>query len=293
MASASEVGSGNRCAATSSPGVPAGAKARSRSRRRLARVTARPRARSGSPAPRPVDGARSGAVRGPPPAARPGRRGRGARGSGAGGTDRSPRRWPGRGCGRLPPRTGRRAPTPAGPRRPRSVRRPKRDSRARMSGSVVSRPAGRGARKAASPPGGTRIGHRRGGRGRPRWWPRTGSRRPRPGPVAASAVVGPSARQGPREGRHQPADEDRFGAPQRLEAVRLDLEQAERRVERFRAAGETRAERGERLEDGLGGLPGPRPGPPRRRSPQGRAGVRSRAASRAGRPAPGLPDSRR
>ena len=44
MASASEVGSGNRCAATSSPGVPAGAKARSRSRRRLARVTARPRA---------------------------------------------------------------------------------------------------------------------------------------------------------------------------------------------------------------------------------------------------------
>ena len=49
----------------------------------------------------------------------------------------------------------------------------------------------------------------------------------------------------------QPLDEDRLGSPQRLEPVDLDLEQPERGIERLGAAGDPRAERGERLERGL------------------------------------------
>ena len=61
----------------------------------------------------------------------------------------------------------------------------------------------------------------------------------------------PVAGQRPPERPGQPLDEDRLGTPQRLEAVDLDLEQPERRIERIGAAGDPRAERGERLEGGL------------------------------------------
>ena len=61
--------------------------------------------------------------------------------------------------------------------------------------------------------------------------------------------------EGRGERRGQALDEDRLGAPQRLEAIDLDLEQPERRVERVAAPGQARAERAERLERGLGRRP--------------------------------------
>ena len=77
---------------------------------------------------------------------------------GAAGTARAPRRAPGRGSGRPPRRTGRPAPTGRARRPGRSGAGRSGSSRARTSGSAVSSPDGCGARKAASPPGGTRFG---------------------------------------------------------------------------------------------------------------------------------------
>jgi hypothetical protein len=59
------------------------------------------------------------------------------------------------------------------------------------------------------------------------------------------------SRQHPPDRFGQPLREDRLRAPQSLEPVGLDLEQAERGVSRIRYAGEARAENGERLEGGL------------------------------------------
>ena len=97
-----------------------------------------------------------------------------------------------------------------------------------------------------------------------------GDRRREPGPgdpgpgAAGRRRAAPSPRRAPRPERvDQPLDEDRLGTPQRLEAVDLDLEQAERRVGRVGAAGDPRAERRERLERGLDAPPGPRRDPGR------------------------------
>ena len=73
---------------------------------------------------------------------------------------------------------------------------------------------------------------------------------------AMPARISPSTlpERGPQR-LDQPFDEDRFRAPQRLEPVHLDLEQAERGVGRVGAAGDPRTEGGEPLEGGLDGRP--------------------------------------
>ena len=144
-------------------------------------------------------------------------------------------------------------------------RSPKRASRARMSGSWVSRPDGYVARNAASPPTGTRIGSP----GRawtaamvaakrvPAMPARTGEPagaggRQRSGHFGRRAARSGGCGRAPCQHPGQTLGEDRFRAPQRLEAVGLDLEQPERRVGRVGRPGKTRAERGEGLECGLG-----------------------------------------
>ena len=129
-------------------------------------------------------------------------------------------------------------------------RRPNRVSRARTSGSGVSRPDGCGARKPASPPGGTTIG--RAGPGEDGG---DGRREPGPGDARPGCSPAPRRRARAPSASDQPLDEDRLGAPQRLEAVDLDLEQPERGIGRVGAPGDPRAERRERLEGGLDGRP--------------------------------------
>ena len=105
----------------------------------------------------------------------------------------------------------------------------------------------------------------------------------------------------------QPLDEDRFGPPQRLEAVDLDLEQPERGVERVGRPGDARAERPERLERGLDGRPvrvgirvdegrlrdEPMGAPERHPAPDAqRPGVRARVDDRARIPRPAAQDER-
>ena len=76
-------------------------------------------------------------------------------------------------------------------------------------------------------------------------------------PAIPARIVARAARRRARRpsASDQPPDEDRLRAPQRLEAVDLDLEQPERRIERVGAPGDPRAERRERLEGGLDGRP--------------------------------------
>ena len=74
-------------------------------------------------------------------------------------------------------------------------------------------------------------------------------------PARISPVPPSSPPKARPERLDQPLDEDRLRAPQRLEAVDLDLEQPERAIGRVGAAGDPRAERRECLEGGLDGRP--------------------------------------
>ena len=124
-----------------------------------------------------------------------------------------------------------------------------------MSRSWVRRPEGYGARNAASPPRGTRDRLARPGVDRG-----DGRDEARPGDAGTDRGAGTprGRRQGPLQDLGQPLDEDRLRAPQRLEAVGVDLEQPERRVRRIGRPGQTRAERRRAPRT----RPRPRPGPP-------------------------------
>ena len=252
MASASAVGSGKRWASASvgrpAPGRRRPAKVGARVATRRARPLASPRASSWAPraatrrwrtkrsGSRSSTGGSTGTAEGEP-------LGCAARA----GTDRSPRRWPGRGAG-SPPAPKRATSAERGQVRHGADRRRGRSGRAgrgrRGRGSRAA--AGNGARKRGIATGRDEDG----GHGRR-------SRAVAAARVAAKRVPAIPARRRPRqergEGGADLADEDRFGAPERLEAVDLDLERAEGPVGRVGAAGDPRAERGEGLEDGLDG----------------------------------------
>ena len=119
--------------------------------------------------------------------------------------------------------------------------------------------------------------------------------------------VGVVATKRPPERFRQAPDEDRLGPPQRLEAVRMDLEQPERRIERIGGPGDPRTERCQRLEGGFhdrpvrvgirvdeGRLRDEPMGAPERHPPPNaqRPGVRARVDDRARIPRPAAQDER-
>ena len=175
-------------------------------------------------------------------------------------------------------------------------------SLARTSGSWVRRPDGCGARKPASPPGGTRFG----APGRARTAATVAVKRV-PAIPARMVVRVPSATQRPPSAPTSRSTRTGSVPPQRLEAVDLDLEQPERGVERVGGPGDPRAERRERLEGGLDGRPvrvgvridegrlrdEPMGAPERHPSPDAqRPGVRARVDDRARIPRPAAQDER-
>src|SRR3990172_7412434 len=144
-------------------------------------------------------------------------------------------------------------------RRPRAAARPRAP---RLAASAVASRRRTNRTASSSPTGGAMggpsrrrsAGRRGGGGGGPRGGGGGGGghrrRDPRPGDPRAGRTREERLERGP-----DPLDEGRLGAPQGLEAVDLDLEQAEGDGRRIGRAGDRRAERGEPFEGPLEGLP--------------------------------------